>query len=328
MEQKLLAVGDEEAAKRLLADIVLAEKKFSEGDSLQLDKYGLGPWSFSKLKVLSKCPYQFYLKYVINVKRKYLDQDTLISDVGTSAHRILELIMRGKDVSTAYREASREIIGAPKGGFGKASLTKEQWTDRIETLEMNIDSFAGRMEAFDRENKIKRVHTELKIGITKDYEPTGFLADNVYFRGIVDLVHQIETDSPLTDLLITDHKHGGGEFNNTVKNYQSQLDTYKVLFHFGIEPINGAQSGIHFIKEGKLIWGDYKDKKTIETTLKDDLEWRLDGTIEKTKELGFFKHIRGQSHCQYCEFNAECKAGILTDNELATKKIFPIKKVD
>lgn len=321
MSDILLEVGTEAASKRLHADIAIAEDKFAAGDGLKFDKFGLGPWSFSKLKVLGSCPYQFYLKYVINVKRKYLNQDTTISDVGTAAHRILELVMRGKDVETSFREASKEIIGAPKGGFGKASLTKQQWTDRIETLEMNISEFASKMEAFDRTNKIKRVHTELKIGITKDYEPTGFMADDVYFRGIVDLMFQIDVGDRLTDLLITDHKHGGGEFNKTVKNYQSQLDTYKVLFHHGIEPILGAQSGIHFIKEGKLIWGAYKPKDVIEKTLKDDLEWKLDGTVDKVKELGFFKHIMGNG-CQYCEFSAECKSGQLKANELATKKLF------
>jgi hypothetical protein len=331
MTNTLLEVGDEKASKLLLADIATREKAvFAENPEVKLDKYGLGPWSFSKAKVMGQCPYQFYLKYILGVKRKYLNTDTLVSDVGTSAHRILELIMRGKDVSTAYKEAAKEIIGAPKGGFGKASLTAEQWKDKIETLEMNISTFAEAMDTFQRKNNVKRIHTELKIGVNRDFEPTGFMGEDVFYRGICDLILQIDTggSDKKTDLVIIDHKHGGGEFNTTVKNYQSQLDTYKVLFHHGIEPIAGAQSGIHFIKEGKRLWGDYKSAETIEKTLRGDIEWKLDGICDKVKELGFFKHIRGQTHCQYCEFNAECKAGVLKENEISTKKRFPIKVVN
>jgi len=310
---------------RLLNDISVAESKCSD---IVLDRYALGPWSFSKLKMLKQCPYQFYLKYILKVKRDYMVRDTLISDVGTSAHRILELIMKGRDITTAFKEAEREIVGAKAGGFGKASLTQEQWDERIKTLIGTISDFSRRMDTMHTNLKVKRIHTELKIGITKDYEPTGFFGEDVYFRGIIDLIIQLEVDDPKSsDLLIIDHKHGGGEFNNTTKNYQPQLDTYKVLFHHGIEPVTGAQSGIHFIKEGKVVWGDYKDRATIEKDLRVDLDWRINGAIDTTKERGFFKHVRGNP-CQYCEFDEECKAGLLKENELSTKKYFTIKKVD
>lgn len=312
-------------ADRLLDDIKVAEEKVTE---ILLDKYALGPWSFSKLKMLKQCPYQFYLKYILKVKRDYLTRDTLISDVGTSAHRVLELVMRGKDVASAMKEAEKEIVGAKAGGFGKASLTQEQWDNNIKTLLGSIGDFSRRMDTMHTNLKVKRVHTELKLGITKDFEATGFFGEDVFFRGIIDLIIQLEVADPTTsDLLIIDHKHGGGEFNNTTKNYQPQLDTYKVLFHNGIEPVMGAQSGIHFIKEGKMVWGDYKDRNVIEKDLRVDLEWRINGAVDSAKEKGFFKHVRG-NQCQYCEFDEECKAGLLKENELSTKKYFTIKKVD
>jgi len=66
------------------------------------------------------------------------------------------------------------------------------------------------------------------------------------------------------------------------------------------------------------------DAATIETTLLKKVEWIINGAIDTTIERGFFKHVRG-SHCAYCEFNDQCKPGILKENELSTKKYFPIK---
>jgi CRISPR/Cas system-associated exonuclease Cas4 (RecB family) len=55
------------------------------------------------------------------------------------------------------------------------------------------------------------------------------------------------------------------------------------------------------------------------------VEWLLEGAIDTVKEIGYLKHIRG-SHCKYCEFDQQCKPGLLKEHELSTKKYFMMKE--
>jgi hypothetical protein len=73
--------------------------------------------------------------------------------------------------------------------------------------------------------------------------------------------------------------------------------------------------------------GEYSTKEEVETRLIRELEWTLEGAVERVKDLGFFKHIRGP-YCKYCEYDqAGCKAGLLKPVELGTRKFFEIKPI-
>lgn len=305
----------------LLFDIAQREKSL-EDVGIQMDKYSLAPWSFSKLKVLKQCPYNFYLKYILKIKRDYMPRNMDMANIGTTAHRILEHAMRGKSITESYSLTQKET-------YDKQMLTPEQWSNSIVTLEFSIGNFVDRIADFDKRTPIKRTLTELKMGITADYQSTSFFADNVYFRGIIDLGLQVEVKgSKLTDLLIIDHKHGGGEFSTSTKNYDTQLNLYKPMFHYGVEPLHGSQGGINFIRDGKLLWGNYSSQDKITTTHINDVEWILEGAVDKTVENGYFKHVMG-SYCQWCDFQVECrlKNEKLRENEKSTKKYFTIKEI-
>jgi hypothetical protein len=308
-----------------------AEEHLEKSGGLNFNKYGLGPWSPSKVKMLEKCPYQFYLKYVLKVKPDddYV-QDTSMADVGTIAHRILEHVVLGKGVDDAYKATKFEHCEVPPAYVkkGHANITGEKWRESIEVLEGNIITFAERMDVFARNNKIIARHTELKLGVTKDWKKTTFFANDVYFRGIVDLAIEIETEPGYRpDFLVIDHKHGGGEFGApSTRNYQQQLDSYKPMIHYGFKASSGIQAGINFVKAGTSAYDEYTSAEEIETTVRKRVEWIIQGAVDTTSERGFFKHIRG-SHCVYCEFNDQCKPGMLKENELSTKKYFEIKEV-
>lgn len=293
------------------------EKKDASFASLSMDKYSLGPWSISKLKCLQKCPFQFYLKYVLKVKvpQDILGKtDSLSADIGSAGHRVLELLVLGKDIPTAFKLTKNEFV--PK------KLTEEQWDEHVTNMEMSVIGFQERIQKLERNYKIKRVLTELRMGVTKDWEGTGFFDDNVYFRGIIDLVIQLEN----LDIIIIDHKTGGGE--GSIKVYADQLDSYKALFHKGMTPVRGAQAGIHFIRAQDVKMGSYSPVEEIEKKIIARLEWSLEGAVDSIKELGFWKHVRGP-HCKWCDFNdTMCKPGKLKNLELSTKRFFGIKKID
>lgn len=305
---------DVEAARaKFLAAIQAAHDELV---AIKMDWITLGPWSMSKLKVLDKCPFQFYLKYILKIKVPDViaeKDDPLSANVGSAAHRILELTLLGKSVDDSFTATLKEFV--------PAMLTQEQWEEKVVPLEYNITSFKERIEALARNHPIKRVLTELRMGVTKDWEPTGFFAENVWYRGVIDLIIMLANG----DVIIIDHKTGGGE--GSVKVYKPQLDSYKVLFHHGINKIEGAQSGIHFIAAGEVKMADYSDKAEIEGKLRRSMEWNTQAAIDKTVEFGYFKHIRG-SWCKWCDYDRQgCKSAELKPLELSTKKFFPIKAV-
>lgn len=283
-----------------------------------IDEFNLGAWSPSKVKSLQKCPWQFYLKYIIKYKipeQLQAASDPVSAEVGKAAHQILEYSVMGKSLEECYAKTRVDYVDKNK------ALTEYQWSELVQSLEYNISSFMERMEALSRSTKIRRVMTELRIAITKDYEPTGFFSHDAWLRGVVDLILHLENG----DIIIIDHKTGGGE--GSPKVYKSQLDWYKVLFHYGIDEINGAQTGIHFIKAGEIKMVDFSGKSEIEGHLKNTLEMSIEGALDSVREKGFFKHVRG-SYCKWCEYdNVGCKSGELKSTEINTKKWFPIKPV-
>lgn len=270
---------------------------------INLTMEGLGPWSYSKMKSLQNCPFQFYLKYVHKMKTEFVQSPEAL--VGSAAHKILEYFVIGKPLTSSYKEVKQEF---------EAKMSPELW-ERVEQLEFSISEFKRRLDEFDRMHRIKRMFAEIRIGVTKDFEPTTFFADDVFFRGIVDLTLLLENG----DAVFIDHKKGGSaEFG--IKNYTQQLDSQKILFHGGITPINGATAGIHFIEAGQIRLGVHHTREEIENTLKHNLLLNIDSAIHRVIELGYFKHL-SCSACKWCDFAVPCKSGALKQIELKTKDL-------
>jgi RecB family exonuclease len=282
-----------------------------EPDSLNLTNTGLGPWSFTKLKVLQQCPLRFYLQYVVKIKPLETPPN-LVTNVGKAVHRILELLIAGKTLTDSYRLTRKEFVNI---------LTDDEWVAEVATTELNIMEFRKRLDDFEKKFPIKRYVQELRIGMTAKYEPTGFFGEDVYWRGVIDLGMQLEGD----DVIIIDHKTGAPP-EMGIRNFQNQLDVYKIMFHRGVQPVHGAQAGIHFVKGGKVLLDNYSTREEIEGKLTRELEFYIVGAIDRTKDLKYFKHFRG-SHCKYCDYNEECKAGNLKDIESGTKRYFNIKEI-
>lgn len=306
---------DRDEAVKLFVDNAM--DAIEQCDEMQMDRYGFGAWSISKLKVLNKCPLNFFFKYVLKLKVPEIiggRQETLSADVGSAAHRILELVMMGKTQSVSYELTKKEFV--------PEKLTDEQWVEYVESLDVQISAFKERMDAFFRKHSVKRVFTEMKIGVTKDWEPCGFFAKDVYFRGIVDLSVKLDDGT----LIIIDHKTGGFS-GGGIKVYESQLNSYKPLFHFGVEPVTGSLAHIHFIRDSEVKAGQFHDSSTIEKRLVNQLEWDFDCAVDRVKEIGYFKHVAG-STCKWCDYQSLCKQDkVLKPVELATKRVIPIKKV-
>lgn len=291
------------------------ETKFTpaaEIESIEFSPYGFGAWSHSKIKCLKNCPLKFYLQYVLKVKPLDKPPISLVTEVGKAAHKILELTIKGKTITDSFKLTKKEYADV---------LTSEMWQEHVESLEFSITRFREKLDGFEKKNPIKRVFQEIRIGVDKNWQPTGFFAEDVYFRGVIDLAIQMENK----DALYIDHKTGAPVIMG-IRNFQDQLDTYKVLFHHGIEKTTGGQAGIHFIRDGEILTDEYASAKEIEESLLNRLEFSIEGAVESLKEIGSFKHIRG-NHCKYCDYNDTCKAGEFKSLEKDSKKWFEIKEI-
>lgn len=304
MDQSTKVRKPKKTSEEILAEL--------EETGMDLSPVGLGPWSYSKLKVLKNCPLKFYLQYILKVKPAEEPPISLVTEVGKAAHKILELMIAGKGLEDAYKATQKEY---------EATITRTEWEENLDTVEYNITKFMDKIEEFERKNGVKRFLQEIRIGCTKDWEPTGFFADDVYFRGVIDLVIQLQND----DIIIIDHKFGPPALMG-LRNFQDQLNVYPVLFHKGIQKVNGAQTGIHFIRDGETTLGHYSSVEDIEDSLQPRLDFFVEGTIDGVLELGYFKHFAGNT-CKYCDYKAECKAGKFKQLEKDSKKWFEIKKV-
>ena len=81
---------------------------YKEPSSVELTQRGLGAWSFSKLKMLKQCPLQFYLKYVLKAKITTPAIISVATEQGKAAHRILELVVMGKSIESAFKQVRKE----------------------------------------------------------------------------------------------------------------------------------------------------------------------------------------------------------------------------
>lgn len=298
-----------------------------ELSSVELSPVGLGPWSFSKLKLLNSCPFSFYLQYLLKAKPLEAPPISVITEMGKAIHRVLELTVNGKSIEDAFKTTRKEFLEV---------LTDDQWENGCDPKnpigvaknEYAVTRFMERLDTFEKANPVKRFITELRIGVTKDWTPTGFFTtdiekpeNNVYFRGVVDLILQLENE----DVIFIDHKRSVPSVVG-VKNFQAQLDTYKVLFSKGVQPYNNGCSAVHFVNDAELTMGSTSTKQDIEENLANLIEFNIYGAVEKVKGYGYFKHIRG-SQCQWCVHDPICKAGHLKPLELESKKWFPIESV-
>lgn len=275
----------------------------------------LGPWSYSRYKSLTKCPLQFFLKNILKVKipeGAAKQDDPTSANVGKAAHQILEDCVRFPNLKLdeVTSKVRKEYVEGET-----PQLSPEAWEEKVETLFYNITKFVERIESFGRANPIKAFRPEVEVALSRELKPVPFFSPSAWIRGYIDLVIELENG----DIIILDHKTGAV---GSIKPYEAQLDWYKVMYHFGQSRVRGAQSAVHFIREGDLKMGAFTPAKDIENKLLNTLEMSIEGAVESVVSTGKFKRVRG-GYCQWCDFdNMGCKSGDLKPVEEASKRFF------
>ena len=163
-------------------------------------------WSFSRLKSFEQCPKQFYYEKVL---RKYEQKETEAMRYGTAVHEAAEFYVRdGTPIPAKY-------------GYMKPILDS--------LMQLKGEKLC-----------------EYELGLTADLEPCAMNADNVWFRGIADL---IILDKSRGVAKVLDYKTGkSARYADTG---QLELMALAVFKHF--PEVDTVQAGLLFVVCDKFI---------------------------------------------------------------------------
>ena len=170
----------------------------------------VAPWSFSKIKSFEQCPKQFYHMKVL---KEYQDVETEAMRYGTLMHEAAEKYVRDKtplDESFEYVKPTLDALAAIKG----------------EKL------------------------CEFKMGLTEKLEPCGFYSENVWWRGIADL---IILDAENHRAWVVDYKTGKSA--RYADKGQLELMALAVFKHFPI--VEQVKAGLLFVVCTELVKEQY-----------------------------------------------------------------------
>lgn len=168
-------------------------------------------WSFSSIKTYDQCPKKFYH---LKVARDYQeDQNAEHLLYGTEFHKAAELYIKdGTPIP-------------PQFNFAKGALD-------------NLNNLPGKKLC------------EYEMGLTENLEPCGFKDENVWWRGIADL---IILDEETGEARVIDYKTGkSAKYADTG---QLELMALAVFKHF--PTIKKVKAGLLFVIAKQLIKGNY-----------------------------------------------------------------------
>ena len=195
------------------------------------------PWSFSKIKAFQQCPKQFYHEKVI---KQYPFKMTEAIRYGDQFHKAAEKYIRDGE------ELPKRFL------YAKDSL-----------------------DALKRKRGDKLC--EYRMGLTEDLEPCGFYEDNVWWRGIADLII-LNQDQGLA--YVVDYKTG--KSSRYADKGQLELMAMATFKHF--PNVGTVRAGLLFVVcedlvrstyeqyEADTLWDKWMDNfQTMETTYKVDV---------------------------------------------------------
>lgn len=160
-------------------------------------------WSFSGMKLYETCPRKYHAE---KVEKLYPFTDTQATIYGKEVHLAAEEYIRdGKDLAKGYEQ------------------------------------FRPMLDALNRIEGDK--HCELKMALTEDLEPTEFLADNVWVRGIADLII-INGENAR----VVDYKTGSAKYPDT-----GQLELMALMLFAYYPEIQNVKAALVFMVHDVVV---------------------------------------------------------------------------
>lgn len=194
-------------------------------------------WSFSRVTTYEQCPYEWYLRYILQDDDEYPQEPNYYAQVGSFVHKILEKVynkkLKADDAIEYYLEHFDENVTA----YAPSNVKDK-----------TFESCAEYLSDTDLINQFKRFKI---VGVEQRVE---FEIDGRKFTGFIDLLLQ---DKKTGELTIVDHKSSAYPFNKngTVKASAKSFEKYKKQLYLYA----------HWVKEKygefpkTLAWNHFKD---------------------------------------------------------------------
>jgi hypothetical protein len=246
-----------------------------------LDRFA--PWSISKSDLAAKCGRAFHLRYVQRLPRTTSEA----SRIGTAAHRVQELLLRGLDPKEALAQGLAEALDL---------TSKERLA--VEALLPNMVKFKSRLDSFKDKHGVLDEGFERDVAITKTFARAENDASDVFVRGVID--YDLHTKSDY--VVVIDHKSGR---EHPVEKYSKQLDLYAVLVEAARPCIKGVHAALHYIATGNIVWHHPRPVATIRKTLRPHM---MEYLATRANSLGTFEP-RVNALCGWCDYLQHCPEG-------------------
>jgi len=216
-------------------------------------------WSFSALKTFETCPRKYHAEKVLKL---YPFEETEQSRYGTEVH-----------------------------------LAAEEYIGKGTPLPKGMEKFKPALDALNKIPGEKKV--ELKMALTVDRQVTDFSADDVWVRGIADLVI-VNGDKAR----VIDYKTGSAKYPD-----KKQLELMALMLFEHFPEVQEVKAALAFLLHDVVVKGQYKradaDKLWQKWQARTDM---LDGAFEhdnwppKTNGL-----CRKWCPVEHCEFNGRSR---------------------
>ena len=172
----------------------------------------IAPWSFSKAKAFEQCPKQFYHEKIL---QEYPFVET-------------EAIRYGNAFHTAAEEYIRDGTPLPK----------------------KFDYAQAMLDSLNAKKGVKLC--EEKLGVTENLSPCSFYANDVWYRGIADLLIVNEEDELAW---VIDYKTG----KSAKYADKGQLELMALLVFAHFPKIKNVRAGLLFVVSNDLVKDSYAD---------------------------------------------------------------------
>jgi hypothetical protein len=212
-----------------------------------------------------------------------------------------------------HRVQGTTASAAEKIAVEKTPLTSNE-QEMLQMLKESMDVFLRRFDAFCKAQGVSKVFVEADWGFSDTYNPAGFFAEDVFFRGKLDL-GALTRDN---DLYLIDHKSGVAKPLERDQKKRQQLQAYGVLALPNMPDIAGIRGGINFLQgpeDLRLQWTTYIPAERLRTLYSPWLFGRINAAADNLSEPFEMRPAEGRRRdgkvgwpCGWCQYQAGCSA--------------------
>jgi CRISPR/Cas system-associated exonuclease Cas4 (RecB family) len=252
------------------------------------------PWSKSKLDVATGCPLRFHLQYVEKAKGARVERGE--GRIGRAAHRALEVLLKGKDVSL------NELLAQYATDEELTSVEEEE----LLCLRDQITAFIARFQKWMQRHNVSRpdLYIERRLAIRENFKKTRFW-DNEggMFRGVVDLMVRVPAHNGV-NIVILDHKTGRSK---DLKYHDDQMKAYAVMADANVAHVKSVRLAMHFLRHEEIKWFP---PVTVDVIRSEYRPWLLAKikSVEAEVAARTTTDANPGWGCDYCSYQHQCPA--------------------